>query len=55
MTYEGVKLLHEGRRLGAIGDIFELLEKKLELDFHVCPNCKKVEFFVHSDPESFKS
>ena len=45
MNYKGSRKFHEGKRFGALGDLFELMVKKEELHVYHCPKCKKVEFF----------
>lgn len=46
MKYSGNFKFHEGPRLGALGDLFELFVNKETFDLYVCPRCGKVEFFV---------
>jgi len=46
LRYAGRKEFHEGMKLGALGDVFELLVTQTRLEMYVCPNCLHVEFFV---------
>lgn len=40
---------HEGTRIGALGDLFELLQNRESFDLYFCPQCGKIEFFLPSD------
>jgi len=45
LEYLGLRRLHEGPRLGAIGDFGELLESTLAVEVYLCPRCHRLEFF----------
>lgn len=53
MQYAGQYRFHEGGHLGALGNLFELLENRETFDLYCCPGCGKVEFFVPKRPKSF--
>ena len=46
LRHAGRKEFHEGMKLGALGDFFELLVNQTRLEMYVCPNCLRVEFFA---------
>jgi hypothetical protein len=46
MVYQGNFRFHEGTRLGALGNLFELFTNRESFDLYGCPNCGKVEFFL---------
>jgi hypothetical protein len=46
MTFSGTLKLHEGARIGFFGDLFEAFVKRQTFDTFVCPECRKVEFFI---------
>jgi len=46
LNYQGNFRFHEGTRLGAFGDLFELFTNRESFDLFSCPNCGKVEFFL---------
>lgn len=46
MSYNGNFRFHEGTRMGAMGDLFELFTNRESFDLYFCPNCGKVEFFL---------
>jgi hypothetical protein len=46
MNYQGNFRFHEGTRMGALGDLFELFTNRESFDLYCCPNCGKVEFFL---------
>jgi len=46
MQYQGNFRFHEGTRIGALGDLFELFTNREVFDLYCCPNCGKVEFFL---------
>ncbi|HBC37943.1 hypothetical protein KCV26_07850 [Petrimonas sulfuriphila] len=46
MRFSGNYKFHEGSRLGAMGNLFELFVNKETFDLYVCPKCGKVEFFT---------
>lgn len=46
MSYNGNVRFHEGTRIGAFGDLFELFTNRESFDLYFCPKCGKVEFFL---------
>lgn len=46
MLFKGNNKFHEGTRIGALGDIFELLQNRESFDLYFCPQCGKIEFFL---------
>ena len=46
MVHGGRREFHEGTRLGALGDLAELLVSKEALDLWYCGTCGKVEFYM---------
>lgn len=46
MIFSGNFRFHEGTRLGALGNLFELFENRETFDLYICPKCGKVEFFT---------
>lgn len=46
MSFNGNFKFHEGTRMGAMGDIFELFTNRESFDLYFCPKCGKVEFFL---------
>ncbi len=46
LDYQGNFKFHEGSRIGAWGNLFELLENNESFDLYTCPKCGKVEFFL---------
>lgn len=46
MSFNGNVRFHEGTRMGAFGDLFELFTNRESFDLYFCPNCGKVEFFL---------
>lgn len=46
MTYVGQYDFHEGSRIGALGSFFELFQHREAFNLYVCPQCRKVEFFL---------
>lgn len=46
LDYQGNYRFHEGTRIGALGDLFELFTNRESFDLYSCPNCGKVEFFL---------
>lgn len=46
MLYSGEYKFLEGTRLGALGNLFELLQNREIFDLYLCPKCGKVEFFT---------
>jgi Zn finger protein HypA/HybF involved in hydrogenase expression len=46
LLYSGNYSFHEGMRLGALGNFFELFVNKESFDIYVCPKCGKAEFYV---------
>lgn len=46
MSYNGNFRFHEGTRIGALGDLFELFVNRETFDLYFCPKCGKVEFFL---------
>jgi RNA polymerase subunit RPABC4/transcription elongation factor Spt4 len=46
LKYRGNYRFHEGTRVGALGDLFELFTNRESFDLYSCPNCGKVEFFL---------
>jgi predicted amidophosphoribosyltransferase len=46
LNYSGNFKFHEGTKIGALGDLFELFSNRESFDLYVCPNCGKVEFYL---------
>ena len=46
LKYQGNYRFHEGTRLGALGDLFELFVNRESFDLYCCPKCGKIEFFL---------
>ena len=46
MSFNGNFKFHEGTRMGAMGDLFELFTNRESFDLYFCPKCGKVEFFL---------
>ncbi len=46
LVYQGFFKFHEGERVGAWGNLFELLVNRESFDLYSCPKCGKVEFFI---------
>jgi Zn finger protein HypA/HybF involved in hydrogenase expression len=46
MSFNGNVRFHEGTRMGAFGDLFELFTNRESFDLYFCPKCGKVEFFL---------
>ena len=46
MSFNGNFRFHEGTRVGAFGDLFELFTNRESFDLYFCPQCGKVEFFL---------
>lgn len=46
MVYTGNFKFHEGTRYGMFGNLFEAFTNRETFDLHVCPQCRKVEFFL---------
>jgi hypothetical protein len=46
LDYQGDFKFHEGTRVGALGNLFELFVNRESFDLYSCPNCGKVEFFL---------
>lgn len=46
LSYNGNYRFHEGTRVGALGNLFELFTNRESFDLYSCPNCGKVEFFL---------
>jgi hypothetical protein len=46
LDYQGNYRFHEGERVGALGNLFELFTNRESFDLYSCPNCGKVEFFL---------
>jgi RNA polymerase subunit RPABC4/transcription elongation factor Spt4 len=46
MSFNGNYRFHEGTRMGALGDLFELFTNRESFDLYFCPQCGKVEFFL---------
>jgi hypothetical protein len=44
LDYQGNFKFHEGTRIGALGDLFELFTNRESFDLYSCPNCGKIEF-----------
>lgn len=38
--------LHEGARIGVLGNLFEFFTNRESFHLYCCPNCGKVEFFL---------
>lgn len=51
MFYKGNSKFHEGARIGALGNIFELFQNQESFDLYFCPQCGKIEFFLPSEEE----
>ena len=54
MIYSGIYKFHEGKRLGAAGNLLELFVNREEFELYTCPKCGKVEFFTPLYPEEVK-
>jgi Zn finger protein HypA/HybF involved in hydrogenase expression len=50
MSFNGNYRFHEGTRMGALGDLFELFINRESFDLYFCPKCGKVEFFLPEIP-----
>lgn len=46
MSFNGNFRFHEGSRMGAMGNLFELAVNQESFDLYYCPSCGKVEFFL---------
>ncbi len=46
LEYQGNYRFHEGTRVGALGNLFELFTNRESFDLYSCPKCGKVEFFI---------
>ena len=46
MLYKGEFKFHEGTRIGALGDIFELFQNRESFQLYFCPQCRKIEFYL---------
>ncbi len=46
MSFSGNFRFHEGTRMGAMGNLFELFTNRESFDLYFCPQCGKVEFFL---------
>jgi len=46
MLFSGNFRFHEGSRIGALGNLFELFVNRETFDLYICPKCGKVEFFT---------
>ena len=46
LDYQGNFKFHEGSRIGALGNLFELFTNRESFDLFSCPKCGKVEFFL---------
>ena len=46
LKYQGNFKFHEGTRVGAFGNLFELFTNRESFDLYCCPKCGKVEFFL---------
>jgi hypothetical protein len=55
MDYQGNFRFHEGTRIGALGNLFELFENRESFDLYTCSVCGKVEFFLPGFEEINKS
>lgn len=55
MFFKGNFKFHEGTRVGAIGNIFELLTNRESFDLYFCPKCGKIEFFLPFVEEEYPS
>ena len=49
MLFSGNFRFHEGSRIGALGNLFELFVNRETFDLYICPKCGKVEFFTPLD------
>jgi len=54
LIFSGKFDFHEGPRIGALGNIFELFVNKEKFDLYVCPKCGKVEFFIPLNDSELK-
>ena len=52
LSFQGLREFHEGTRVGALGDFFELFQNREALAVFVCPACGHVEFFSPGVGES---
>ncbi|MGE5393604.1 MAG: hypothetical protein ACM3P1_02615 [Candidatus Saccharibacteria bacterium] len=50
MSFGGNMRFHEGTRIGALGNLFELFTNRESFDVYFCPKCGKVEFFLPEIP-----
>jgi Zn finger protein HypA/HybF involved in hydrogenase expression len=50
MSFTGNMRFHEGTRIGALGNLFELFTNRESFDVYFCPKCGKVEFFLPEVP-----
>ena len=46
MEFQGNFRFHEGSRMGALGNVFELFTNRESFNLYSCPSCGKVEFFL---------
>lgn len=46
MYFKGNSKFHEGTRIGALGNLFELMTNRESYDLYFCPKCGKIEFFL---------
>jgi len=49
MIFSGQYKFHEGARIGALGNIFELFINRERFDLYICPKCGKVELYTPLD------
>ena len=54
MLFSGEYRFHEGAKLGAWGNIFELFVNREKFDLYLCPKCGKVEFFAPLNNGEYK-
>jgi Zn finger protein HypA/HybF involved in hydrogenase expression len=54
LIFSGRFDFHEGPRIGALGNLFELFVNKEKFDLYMCPKCGKVEFFIPLNDSELK-
>ena len=57
MRFIGTKKFHEGTRAWGfvLGDLGELLTKRINLDVYACPRCGRVELFLDGVGEHLRT
>ncbi|MCK3683433.1 hypothetical protein [Maribellus sp. YY47] len=54
LIFSGRYDFHEGARLGAWGNLFELFVNAERFDLYACPKCGKVEFFIPLNDSQYR-